>query len=83
MPFTKEETAAIEAQTLKAVISANLPFRAMENPEMKKLFGMLRTAAPAIIPSRKVIAGRLLNDAAAIVSKKIDKLLRGRQIGVV
>lgn len=83
MPFSKEETAAVEAQVLRAVVSANLSFRAMENPEMLKLFGMLRTAAPEIIPSRKVIGGRLLNEAASVVNAGMHKILRGREVGVV
>jgi hypothetical protein len=51
MPFSRGEIAAIEAQTLRATIDANLPFRAFENEEVLKLLGMLRKSAPAIIPS--------------------------------
>lgn len=83
MPFSEDEKKAVQAQALRAVISANLPFRAMENPEMLKLFRLLRTAAPEIMPSRRIIGGRLLNDAAAIVDVKMHKVLRGREIGVV
>ncbi|KAF9466987.1 ribonuclease H-like domain-containing protein [Collybia nuda] len=83
MPFSKEEISAVQAQVLRAVVSANLSFRAMENPEMLKLFGMLRTAAPEIIPSRKVIGGRLLDEAASVVSVGMHKILHGRDIGIV
>lgn len=83
MPFSEDEKNAVQAQALRAVISANLPFRAMENPEMLKLFRLLRTAAPEIIPSRRIIGGRLLDDAAATVDAKMRKMLRGREVGVV
>ncbi|KAJ6616188.1 hypothetical protein B0H10DRAFT_2435125 [Mycena sp. CBHHK59/15] len=44
MPFGKTETDAIQKQALRAVISANIAFRSLRNPEMLKLFGMLRSA---------------------------------------
>jgi len=82
MPFSSVEVAAIEAQTLRACISANLPFRAFENPEMLKLFGMLRKSAPGIIPSRKVLSNRLLTEAAEVVDKNIEAALQGRELGL-
>jgi hypothetical protein len=82
MPFSKEETQAVQAQVLRAVVSANLSFRAMENPEMLKLFGMLRTAAPGIIPSRKVIGGRLLNEASEKVDSTLERILSKKNLGL-
>lgn len=82
MPFSQEETVAVQAQVLRAVVSANLSFRAMGNPEMLKLFGMLRTAAPGIIPSRKVIGGRLLDEASGIVDSTLGRILTGKNLGL-
>ena len=41
MPFSSSEIAAVQAQALCAVISANLSFMVFENPEVEKLFWML------------------------------------------
>jgi len=78
MPFS-----AVQAQALQAVISANLLFRVYEDPEVIKLFWMMQTAAPDILPSEKAVGGRLLNDAVELVELKMDKLLHGRSIGLV
>ena len=51
MPFN--ETVAVQAQVLRAIVSANLSLQAMGDLEMLKLFGMLHMAAPRIIPCRK------------------------------
>ncbi|KAJ6629669.1 ribonuclease H-like domain-containing protein [Mycena sp. CBHHK59/15] len=81
--FTTAERDAFEAQVLRAMISAGISFRAWENPEMKKAIGMLRSAAPGILPSRKVVAGRLLDEAAEIIEGKVKRALQGREIGLV
>ena len=49
---------------------------------MLKLVGMLRKGAPDTIPSRKVLSGRLLNEAAEIVNVNIEKTLKGKKIGL-
>ncbi|KAJ6610956.1 ribonuclease H-like domain-containing protein [Mycena sp. CBHHK59/15] len=82
MPFGSSERDVIQAQALRAVVSANLPFRALRNPEMLKLFGMLRTTAPDIIPSGKVLGGRLLNEAAEKVEVDIKRVMKGRDVGL-
>ncbi|KAJ7258428.1 ribonuclease H-like domain-containing protein, partial [Mycena haematopus] len=82
-PFTTAEAAAVQAQVLRATVSAGLSFRTWENPEMQKLLGMFRSAAPAIMPSRKVVGGRLLNEAAGKIEERVHSLLRGREIGLV
>jgi hypothetical protein len=82
MPFSPSEKGAIQAQALRATVSANLPFRVFEDAKVIKLFWMMRTAAPSILPSAKVIGGRLLNDAAAVVEKKMDKILQGKNVGL-
>ena len=83
MPFSPREVAAVQAQALRAAISANLPFQVYKNPEVIKLFGMLRTAALDIRPSAKVVGGRLLNEAAEIVELKMDKLLWKKNLGLM
>ncbi|KAF9060875.1 hypothetical protein BDP27DRAFT_1370138 [Rhodocollybia butyracea] len=63
MPFSTNEASAVQAQALHAIVSTKSPETLFEDVEMLKLFGMLRKEAPAVIPSAKVIGGRLLNDA--------------------
>jgi hypothetical protein len=83
MPFISSEITAVQAQALQAVISANLSFRVYKDPEIIKLFWMMQTAVPNILPSAKAIGGRLSNDAAVIVELKMDKLLQGKSVGLV
>jgi hypothetical protein len=82
MPFSASEKEAVKAQSLRAVISANLPFRVFEDPEVLKLIKMLRTTGPEIMPTGKVVGGRLLNEASTVSGAKLAKLLRGRDIGL-
>ncbi|KAJ7256660.1 ribonuclease H-like domain-containing protein [Mycena rebaudengoi] len=56
---------------------------AFEDPEMLALFGMLRSTAPAIMPTRTVIGGRLLNQAAEDVELITTKALKGQYIGLL
>ncbi|KAJ7596220.1 hypothetical protein C8J56DRAFT_884340 [Mycena floridula] len=82
MPFGKEETKAFQDQALHAVISVNLPFSVFENLEVKVLFGMARTTVLVKLPSGKVIAGRLLMKVANLVQAKLEKVLKGQEIGL-
>lgn len=50
---------------------------------MLTLLGMMRSRAPEIIPSRKVIAGRLLDEAASTVDQKLFNILKGQALGAV
>ncbi|KAJ6460569.1 ribonuclease H-like domain-containing protein, partial [Mycena sanguinolenta] len=81
-PFSTAEAAEIQAQALRATVSAGLPFRVWENVEVQKLFGLLRSGAPEILPSRKLIGGRLLNEAAQTVEERMEHTLRGEEIGL-
>lgn len=81
-PFTRAEADALQAQALRATVSAGLAFRVWENIEVVKFVDMLRSAAPAILPSRKVIAGRLLDEATEKVEIKVKRALQGREIGL-
>ncbi|KAJ7122587.1 ribonuclease H-like domain-containing protein [Mycena crocata] len=82
-PFTTAEAEAIQAQTLRATVSAGLAFRTFENREVLKLIGLFRTAGPEIMPSRKVIGGRLLDEAVEKVDVRVRHALQGRQIGLL
>lgn len=73
MPFSEAEAVAVQAQALCAVVSANLSFRVFEDPEVIQLLRLFREAAPGIIPSGKAIGSRLLNNAAQIAEKKLDR----------
>ena len=83
MPFSANDIAAIEAQTLHVTISANLLFCAFEDPKVLELLCMLCTAAPDIMPSWKVVSGRLLDEAAQKVKAKLEKVLVGKEIGLL
>jgi hypothetical protein len=43
---------------------------------------MLRTAAPDIMPSVKVVGGWLLNEAANSTEMKISKILKKKDVGL-
>ncbi|KAF7333164.1 DUF659 domain-containing protein [Mycena venus] len=80
IPFTDAQSKIIKTQFLRATISANLPFRWVVNPEVIKLFLMFRSAATAVIPDSKVLAGRLLNEESKRVGDNIDNALKGRYV---
>lgn len=82
IPFTDAETKAIRAQVLRVMVSANTAARAFEDPEMLRLMGMLRTAAPAIMPTGKVLLGSLLTDAAKPIKAGLAAALNGKEIGL-
>lgn len=83
IPFTAGHISAIKAQCLRAVISTGSSFGFFEDPEVMELFRLMRTAAPACLPSRKVIGGSLLNDASSRVQRELENMLRGKKIGLV
>ncbi|KAJ7678395.1 hypothetical protein B0H17DRAFT_1206849 [Mycena rosella] len=58
--FSESQMERIQTQFLHATISANIPFQWVANPEVIALFMMFRSAAGKVIPSRKVLSGRLL-----------------------
>jgi hypothetical protein len=72
MPFSPAKAAAIQAQTLQATISGNVPFRFFKDIEVLKLIQMLRTAA-RYYAFTKVVGGQLLNEAAENIETKISK----------
>ncbi|KAJ7104747.1 ribonuclease H-like domain-containing protein, partial [Mycena epipterygia] len=80
MPFSPSESDALQAQALRAVVSAGLAFRAFEDPEMQILFGMMRSTAPQIMPTAKVLSTRLLDAAAADLELRTGKILKNKNI---
>lgn len=82
MPFSPSEADALQAQALRAVVSSGIAFRAFEDPEMKILFGMMRSTAPQIMPTGKVLSKRLLDAAAATIELQTQKILKKKNIGL-
>ncbi|KAJ7670125.1 hypothetical protein DFH06DRAFT_1125516 [Mycena polygramma] len=82
MPYSDSEAKSVQRQALRAIVSSGAPLQIFEDPEMEILFGMLRTTAPAVIPSAKVAGGRLLNSAAAEVEVTIAEVMRRKQLGL-
>jgi hypothetical protein len=82
MPYAAPEIAAVQRQALRAIVSGGLPLGAFREPEMLVLFGMLRSTAPEIMPTGKVVGGRLLNDAAEEVELKTEKALKDKDAGL-
>lgn len=80
MPFSKDQAMAIHNQFLRATISANLAYRWVEDPEVHKLFEMFQSLAKDIIPSRRVLGGRLLDDANNEVVKDLGSKMKGQYI---
>ncbi|KAJ6569136.1 ribonuclease H-like domain-containing protein [Mycena capillaripes] len=80
IPFSDAQAAIINTQFLRAIISANLPFRWTVDPEIIKLFLMFRSTATDVIPSDKVISGRLLDEEAEKVDRAVAKILKGRYV---
>ncbi|KAJ7730528.1 ribonuclease H-like domain-containing protein [Mycena metata] len=66
MPFGADEKAAFQKQALRSVVSSGAPLKLFEDPEVKILLGMLRTTAPGVIPTAKVVGGRLLQGELGI-----------------
>jgi hypothetical protein len=83
IPFNAAQTAVIQAQCLHAVISTNSSFSFFEDPEVVELLKMMRTAAPAILPSGKCIGGKLLNDASGVIEVELEGILQGQMIRLV
>jgi len=65
------EATAIHRQLLRALISANVPFSFVDNPEVNKLFKMLRPSYD--LPSRKWISTEVLDQVHEEVELEIKK----------
>ena len=82
-PFSPTKAAAIQAQALQATILGNAPFGFFEDIEVLKLIQRLKTAAPDIMSSAKIVGGQLLNEAAKSVETKISKILKKKDVGLL
>ncbi|KAJ6550699.1 hypothetical protein B0H10DRAFT_2242632 [Mycena sp. CBHHK59/15] len=82
MPYGTAEAEALRKQALRAIVSSGSPLMLFEDPEMQILIGMIRTTAPAVLPTGKVAGGRLLDQAAADVELRLTKKLKGRNVGL-
>ncbi|KAJ6605628.1 hypothetical protein B0H10DRAFT_1820812 [Mycena sp. CBHHK59/15] len=82
IPFSDAQAEMIRTQFLRATISANLPFRWTLDPEIIKLFLMFRSTATDVMPSDKVVSGRLLDEETAKVDKQVVKALNGKYVTV-
>jgi len=77
VPFTEEQLKILHEQFLRATISANLPFRWIEDPEVITLLLLFRSTADKAIPSHWQLSGRLLDNADAEVKKRLKTVLQG------
>ncbi|KAK7017310.1 DUF659 domain-containing protein [Favolaschia claudopus] len=80
VPFSADHKHAIAQQTLRATQSANFPERWTEDPEVMKLFLMMRSKAMEVIPSCRELGGSLLRDAANEVDRKIAAQVKGQDV---
>jgi hypothetical protein len=78
VPFTTEQEEIVHEQFLRATISANLPFQWVEDPEIITLFLLFQDTAGDVMPSRKQISGKLLDNADAKVSKQLKVAWHGK-----
>ena len=83
LPFSPTEQAVVQAQALQAVISTNSAFGLFEDPEMQELFRLMWTAAPSVLPSGKLVGGKLLNDTTHAVERDLTKILKNKDVGLV
>ncbi|KAK7051671.1 hypothetical protein VNI00_004650 [Paramarasmius palmivorus] len=77
IPFTADQIPQLLAQFLRATLSANLPFHWVEDPEVITLFLMFRSMACDVIPERKYLLGKLLDNAHDNVEDMLVKLFKG------
>lgn len=80
IPFSDAQGEAVRTQFLRATVSANLPFRWTLDPEVIKLFMMFRSTATDVMPTDKVISGRLLDEEVRKVDKEVAKTLKGKYV---
>ncbi|KAK7027516.1 hypothetical protein VNI00_015149 [Paramarasmius palmivorus] len=75
--FTADQIPRLLAQFLRATLSAHLPFSWVEDPEVIKLLLMFRATACNVIPERKYLAGKLLDNADDDVEGMLEKFFKG------
>ena len=80
VPFSSEQEKIVREQFLRATISANLPFRWVEDPEVIALFLLFRSTAGEVMPSRQQLSGDLLNQANGEVRRRVKAELKGQYV---
>ncbi|KAJ6608461.1 hypothetical protein B0H10DRAFT_2226773 [Mycena sp. CBHHK59/15] len=80
IPFSEDHKRVITHQALRTTQSANLPERWTSDPEVIKLFLMLRSRAMDAIPSRSQLGGSLLEQAAAEIDAKIAAQVKSQDV---
>jgi hypothetical protein len=80
IPFSNDQKKAIAHQTLRATQSANLPERWTSDPEVMKLFMMLRSRAMDVIPSRSQLGGSLLKQVSDEIDANIAAQVKGEDV---
>ena len=68
----------LDLQFTRYIISSNTPFLQAENRQLGKLFDMLRPGSK--VPSRKRVAGQLLEEVYAEEKQKVVKLLKDANV---
>jgi hypothetical protein len=71
--MSTNETAAIHRQLLRALLSANVPFSFIDDPEVNKLFKMLRPSYN--LPSRKKISTDVLDQVHEEINNEIENFV--------
>ncbi|KAF5347675.1 hypothetical protein D9758_014844 [Tetrapyrgos nigripes] len=61
-------------------ISTNLPDHWVEDPEVITLFLMFRAQAGDVLPSAKMLGGRLLDEEHERVEKEVKKAVKGKDV---
>ncbi|KAF5342808.1 hypothetical protein D9758_013365 [Tetrapyrgos nigripes] len=80
IPFTNEQKKAIKKQFGRATTSANLPFHWIHDPEVIALLLMFRSCALDVIPERRELAGRILNEAYEEVEEELAETLHKKNV---
>ncbi|KAL1711697.1 hypothetical protein EV715DRAFT_268390 [Schizophyllum commune] len=75
MPFPKESIGPLEQQVERTTLSANLPWRWIEDIEVQILTWMMRIEAPAVLPTAFILSDQMLDKMEKEVESKI--VLRG------
>ena len=82
LPFTQEQTEALQLQACQAVVATNSSFLFWENFKVVKFVYMLRSAAPKLLPSGKVCSGPLLDACVREVEEGLREIFLGREVGL-
>ena len=71
--FSAADKAKLNQLILNATLSANIAWQWVNNPEVKVLFAFLRSKI--VLPDRRVLAGKILDQAVAEIEAKMLKAL--------